>query len=193
MMNLIYNQNREIFGGFMKKILPIVAIMILSLSFFACDLGDAITGPRDTWCERTITVKKVDFTCYLLYSEQGYSHSDLNSDKFSNHSLDKGLTVVLVPIAEKPDWFGNPYVVKTFGLGENSVEGKEDIDSSPKTFTVGNSLWNAIWMCNMTTFNQNGPRTSPPTILRTDVDFNPFDDIAELSWKEVVIAILEGI
>ena len=45
----------------------------------------------------------------------------------------------------------------------------------------------------MTTFNQNGPRTSPPTILRTDVDFNPFDDIAELSWKEVVIAILEGI
>ena len=195
MMNLIYNQNREIFGGFMKKILPIVAIMILSLSFFACDLGDAITGPRDTWCERTITVKDVDFTCYLLYSEQGYSHSDLNSSKFENQKISKGLTVVLAPVSSGVTWFTNPYVVKTFGLGENSVEAKEDIDSSknPKTFTVGNSLWNAIWMCNMTTFNQNGPRTSPPTILRTDVVFNPFADIAELSWKEVVIAILEGI
>ena len=179
----------------MKKIFVLFTILILSFGFFACDLEDTISGPKDTWCERSIEVKGVDFTCYYLYSEEGYSHSDLNSDKFSNQSLDKGLTVVLVPIGEKPDWFGNPYVVKTFGLGHNSVEGINEIDSSsePITFTVGKSLWNAIWICNMTTFTQNGPRTTPPPILRTDGDFNPFDEISQLSWKDIVIAILEGI
>jgi hypothetical protein len=45
----------------------------------------------------------------------------------------------------------------------------------------------------MTTFTQNGPRTTPPPILRTDGNFNPFDEISQLSWKDIVYAILEGI
>ena len=179
----------------MKKIFSCMIFLILLLSVFSCDLEESISGPRDTWCEKTIKVKDCDLTCYLLYSEEGYFHKDLNSDKFLNNKINSGLTVVLSPSSENIEWFKIPYIVKTFEIGENEVEGIEGEDSSAesKTFKVNSTLWNGIWLCNMKTFNENGPRTSPPVILRTDGEFNPFEGIEDLSWKEVVIAILEGI
>ena len=66
----------------MKKISLWFLVLIVSFGIFGCDLGDAVTGPRDTWCRRTINVQGVDIDCYLLYSEEGYENSQLNSERF---------------------------------------------------------------------------------------------------------------
>lgn len=175
----------------MKKTIFILLISITIFGIFSCDLGDAITGPRDTWCERNIEVKGVELICYLLFSENGYTHSGLNQQRFEN-GLEPGLTVILAP-TEAP--LGKPYVAKTFALGANSVSSGNG-DTDPEEFNVGSTLWNAIWLCNMTTFNNNGPQVNPPSLLNSGGNFNPFDDTDwdfDFTWKDIVIAILEGI
>ena len=179
----------------MKKIFVLFTILILSFGFFACDLEDTISGPKDTWCERSIEVSDVELTCYLLFSEDGYSHKDLNSTNFNGNYIEPGLTIVLTP-TYAGDALDNlvygTYAVKHFALGSQSITNNES-DTKPKNFTVGSKLWDMIWLLNSTTFKDNGLRTNPPNILETDGNFNPFSDFEGLSWKDIVIAILEGI
>ncbi|MBR4012367.1 MAG: hypothetical protein IKI98_06050, partial [Spirochaetaceae bacterium] len=90
------------------------------------------------------------------------------------------------------------YTVKHFGLGEAKVEANQNVDgtdTAPKTFTVNNFMWNSLWLLNSATFSANGISTNPPSLLRQDGDLNFIDDldIPELSWKQVLIAILEGL
>ena len=179
----------------MKKIFILLLISIFTFGIISCDLEDAIKGPQNQWCERDIEVSGVELTCYLLFTETGYTHENLNSEKFTGNHIEPGLTVVLTP-TYSDGVLGNlthgAYAVKHFGLGTQSVTNGES-DTKPKKFTVGSKLWDMIWLLNSTTFTDNGLRKNPPTLLKADGDFNPFDDFEGLDWKDIVIAILEGI
>ena len=184
----------------MKKISLWFLVLIVSFGILGCDLGDAVTGPRDTWCKRTITVQGVDIDCYLLYSEEGYDNSQLNSERFPGKRIEPGLTVVLNPRTNGvfSTFTSQCYTVKHFGLGEAKAEANQTVDgtdTAPKTFTVNNFMWNSLWLLNSATFSANGISTNPPRLLTQDGDLNFVDDleITELSWKQVLIAILEGL
>ena len=184
----------------MKKISLWFLVLIVSFGIFGCDLGDAVTGPRDTWCRRTINVQGVDLDCYLLYSEEGYENSQLNSERFPGKRIEPGLTVVLNPCTNGvfSTFTSQCYTVKHFGLGEAKAEANQTVDgtdTAPKTFTVNNFMWNSLWLLNSSTFSANGISTNPPRLLTQDGDLNFIDDldISELSWKQVLIAILEGL
>ena len=179
----------------MKKIFILLLISIFTFGIISCDLEDAIKGPQNQWCERDIEVSGVELTCYLLFTETGYTHEDLNSEKFEDNYIKPGLTVVLTP-TYSDGVLGNlthgAYAVKHFWLGTQSVTNDES-DTEPKKFTVGSSLWNMLWVLNSTTFTDNGVRKNPPDILKDNGKFNLLEDIEGLDWKDIVIAILEGI
>lgn len=184
----------------MKKISLCFLVLIVSFGIFGCDLGDAVTGPRDTWCRRTITVQGTDIDCYLLYTENGYENSQLNGETFPGNKIEPGLTVVLNPRTNGvfSTFTSQYYTVKHFGLGEAKAEANQNVDgtdTAPKTFTVNNFMWNSLWLLNSSTFSANGISTNPPRLLTQDGDLNFIDDldISELSWKQVLIAILEGL
>ena len=179
----------------MKKIFGCFSVFILLLSIFACDLEKTLSGPRDTWCRRTINVQGTDLNCYLLYSETGYSNTQLNSERFPEKKIEPGLTVVLNPLGDGfiGELTSSTYVVKHFPLGENKAKPIEGENKEPITFTVDNILWNGLWVLNSDTFNKNGLDANPPLLLRTDGKLSFLENVAELSWKDVVIAILEGI
>ena len=50
-----------------------------------------------------------------------------------------------------------------------------------------------LWVLNSTTFTDNGVRKNPPDILSNDGKLQLLEDIEGLDWKDIVIAILEGI
>lgn len=190
----------RVLGDVMRKILLLVLVLTLSFCIFGCDLGESVSGPRNTWCRRTINVQGVDIDCYLLYSEDGYENSQLNSERFPGKRIEPGLTVVLNPRTNDvfSTFTSQCYTVKHFGLGEANAEANQNIDgtdTAPKTFTVNNFMWNSLWLLNSATFSANGISTNPPSLLRQDGDLNFIDDleIPELSWKQVLIAILEGL
>ena len=81
----------------MKKIFYSFFLVAIAFLFFGCEFGDAVTGPRDVWCKRELKVQDVEFDCYLLYTEDGYEHSDLNTEAFTDGKIQPGLTVVLKP------------------------------------------------------------------------------------------------
>lgn len=182
----------------MKKISLCFLVLIVSFSIFGCDLGDAVTGPRDTWCRRTINVQGVDIDCYLLYTENGYENSQLNEKTFPENKIEPGLTIVLNPCMDGVIGVltSNCYTVKHFGLGEAKAEANQNVDgtdTAPKTFTVNNFMWNSLWLLNSTTFQANGISQNPPSLLRTNGGLSFIAEIPELSWKQVLIAILEGL
>lgn len=185
----------------MKKIFILLLISIFTFGIISCDLEDSIQGPQNKWCEREIEVSEVELTCYLLFTETGYTHKDLNPEKFTGNHIEPGLTVVLTPTyngGNLDSLVYGKYVVKHFGLGTNSVtNGKSDDtepdDTEPKKFTVGSKLWNMLWVLNSTTFTDNGVRKNPPDILKDNGKFELLEDIEGLDWKDIVIAILEGI
>lgn len=183
----------------MKKISLWFLVLIVSFGIFGCDLGDAVTGPRDTWCRRTINVQGVDIDCYLLYTENGYENSQLNGETFPGNKIEPGLTIVLNPCMDGVIGIltSNCYTVKHFGLGEAKAEANLNVDgtdTAPKTFTVNNFMWNSLWLLNSTTFQANGISKNPPSLLRTNGGLSFIDaEIPELSWKQVLIAILEGL
>lgn len=190
----------RVLGDVMRKIFLLVLIFILSFCIFGCDLGESVSGPRNTWCRRTINVQGVDIDCYLLYSEEGYENSQLNSERFPGKRIEPGLTVVLNPRTNDvfSTFTSQCYTVKHFGLGEAKAEANQTVDgtdTAPKTFTVNNFMWNSLWLLNSATFSANGISTNPPRLLTQDGDLNFIDDleIPELSWKQVLIAILEGL
>lgn len=190
----------RVLGDVMRKILLLVLVFTLSFCIFGCDLGESVSGPRNTWCRRTINVQGVDIDCYLLYSEDGYENSQLNSERFPGKRIEPGLTVVLNPRTNDvfSTFTSQCYTVKHFGLGEANAEANQNVDgtdTAPKTFTVNNFMWNSLWLLNSATFSANGISTNPPSLLRQDGDLNFIDDleIPELSWKQVLIAILEGL
>ena len=190
----------RVLGDVMRKILLLVLVFTLSFCIFGCDLGESVSGPRNTWCRRTINVQGVDIDCYLLYSEEGYENSQLNSERFPEKRIEPGLTVVLNPRTNDvfSTFTSQCYTVKHFGLGEAKAEANQNVDgtdTAPKTFTVNNFMWNSLWLLNSATFSANGISTNPPSLLRQDGDLNFIDDleIPELSWKQVLIAILEGL
>lgn len=190
----------RVLGDVMRKIFLLVLVLTLSFCIFGCDLGESVSGPRNTWCRRTINVQGVDIDCYLLYSEEGYENSQLNSERFPGKRIEPGLTVVLNPRTNDvfSTFTSQCYTVKHFGLGEANAEANQNVDgtdTAPKTFTVNNFMWNSLWLLNSATFSANGISTNPPSLLRQDGDLNFIDDleIPELSWKQVLIAILEGL
>lgn len=190
----------RVLGDVMRKILLLVLVLTLSFCVLGCDLGESVSGPRNTWCRRTINVQGVDIDCYLLYSEEGYENSQLNSERFPGKRIEPGLTVVLNPRTNDvfSTFTSQCYTVKHFGLGEAKAEANQNVDgtdTAPKTFTVNNFMWNSLWLLNSATFSANGISTNPPSLLRQDGDLNFIDDleIPELSWKQVLIAILEGL
>lgn len=194
----------RVLGDVMRKIFLFVLILSLSFWILGCDLGESVSGPRNTWCRRTINVQGVDIDCYLLYSEDGYENSQLNSERFPGKRIEPGLTVVLNPLTDgfisgpASKFTSQCYTVKHFGLGEAKAEANQTVDgtdTAPKTFTVNNFMWNSLWLLNSATFSANGISTNPPSLLRQDGDLNFIDDleIPELSWKQVLIAILEGL
>lgn len=190
----------RVLGDVMRKIFLLVLVFTLSFCIFGCDLGESVSGPRNTWCMRTINVQGVDIYCYLLYSEDGYENSQLNSERFPGKRIEPGLTVVLNPRTNDvfSTFTSQCYTVKHFGLGEANAEANQNVDgtdTAPKTFTVNNFMWNSLWLLNSATFSANGISTNPPRLLTQDGDLNFIDDleIPELSWKQVLIAILEGL
>lgn len=190
----------RVLGDVMRKIFLLVLVLTLSFCIFGCDLGESVSGPRNTWCRRTINVQGVDIDCYLLYSEEGYENSQLNSERFPGKRIEPGLTVVLNPRTNDvfSTFTSQCYTVKHFGLGEANAEANQNVDgtdTAPKTFTVNNFMWNSLWLLNSATFSANGISTNPPRLLTQDGDLNFIDDleIPELSWKQVLIAILEGL
>lgn len=190
----------RVLGDVMRKIFLLVLVFTLSFCIFGCDLGESVSGPRNTWCRRTINVQGVDIDCYLLYSEEGYENSQLNSERFPGKRIEPGLTVVLNPRTNDvfSTFTSQCYTVKHFGLGEAEAEANQNVDgtdTAPKTFTVNNFMWNSLWLLNSATFSANGISTNPPRLLTQDGDLNFIDDleIPELSWKQVLIAILEGL
>ena len=190
----------RVLGDVMRKIFLLVLVLTLSFWILGCDLGESVSGPRNTWCRRTINVQGVDIDCYLLYSEEGYENSQLNSERFPGKRIEPGLTVVLNPCTNGvfSTFTSQCYTVKHFGLGEAEAEANQNVDgtdTAPKTFTVNNFMWNSLWLLNSATFSANGISTNPPSLLRQDGDLNFIDDleIPELSWKQVLIAILEGL
>ena len=190
----------RVLGDVMRKIFLLVLVLTLSFCILGCDLGESVSGPRNTWCRRTINVQGVDIDCYLLYSEEGYENSQLNSERFPGKRIEPGLTVVLNPRTNDvfSTFTSQCYTVKHFGLGEANAEANQNVDgtdTAPKTFTVNNFMWNSLWLLNSATFSANGISTNPPSLLRQDGDLNFIDDleIPELSWKQVLIAILEGL
>lgn len=190
----------RVLGDVMRKIFLLVLVLTLSFCIFGCDLGESVSGPRNTWCRRTINVQGVDIDCYLLYSEDGYENSQLNSERFPGKRIEPGLTVVLNPRTNDvfSTFTSQCYTVKHFGLGEANAEANQNVDgtdTAPKTFTVNNFMWNSLWLLNSATFSANGISTNPPRLLTQDGDLNFIDDleIPELSWKQVLIAILEGL
>lgn len=190
----------RVLGDVMRKIFLLVLVFTLSFCILGCDLGESVSGPRNTWCRRTINVQGVDIDCYLLYSEEGYENSQLNSERFPGKRIEPGLTVVLNPRTNDvfSTFTSQCYTVKHFGLGEANAEANQNVDgtdTAPKTFTVNNFMWNSLWLLNSATFSANGISTNPPSLLRQDGDLNFIDDleIPELSWKQVLIAILEGL
>jgi len=190
----------RVLGDVMRKIFLLVLVFTLSFCIFGCDLGESVSGPRNTWCMRTINVQGVDIDCYLLYSEEGYENSQLNSERFPGKRIEPGLTVVLNPRTNGvfSTFTSQCYTVKHFGLGEAEAEANQNVDgtdTAPKTFTVNNFMWNSLWLLNSATFSANGISTNPPRLLTQDGDLNFIDDleIPELSWKQVLIAILEGL
>ena len=70
----------------MKKIFILLLISIFTFGIISCDLEDSIQGPQNKWCEKDIEVSGVELTCYLLFTETGYTHEDLNSEKFIKES-----------------------------------------------------------------------------------------------------------
>lgn len=190
----------RVLGDVMRKIFLLVLVFTLSFCILGCDLGESVSGPRNTWCRRTINVQGVDIDCYLLYSEEGYENSQLNSERFPGKRIEPGLTVVLNPRTNDvfSTFTSQCYTVKHFGLGEANAEANQNVDgtdTAPKTFTVNNFMWNSLWLLNSATFSANGISTNPPRLLTQDGDLNFIDDleIPELSWKQVLIAILEGL
>ena len=190
----------RVLGDVMRKIFLLVLVFTLSFCILGCDLGESVSGPRNTWCRRTINVQGVDIDCYLLYSEEGYENSQLNSERFPGKRIEPGLTVVLNPRTNDvfSTFTSQCYTVKHFGLGEANAEANQTVDgtdTAPKTFTVNNFMWNSLWLLNSATFSANGISTNPPRLLTQDGDLNFIDDleIPELSWKQVLIAILEGL
>lgn len=182
----------------MKKIFFVCFIIVLGLIFVSCDLGKSVSGPRDTWCKRTITVQGVEIDCYLLYTENGYENSQLNSEAFTGSKIEPGLTVVLNPITDGfiGDLTSSCYTKKYFPLGESKVNANPNVDGTDteaKSITVNNLLWNSIWICNSATFTANELSTNPPPLLRGNGGLNFIDKVEDLSWKQVLIAILEGI
>ena len=179
----------------MKKIFILLLISIFTFGIISCDLEDSIQGPQNKWCEKDIEVSGVELTCYLLFTETGYTHEDLNPDNFVSNYIEPGLTVVLTPTyngGSLGSLVYGTYVVKHFGLGAQSVTNDES-DTEPKKFTVGSSLWNMLWVLNSTTFTDNGVRKNPPDILKDNGKFDLLEDIEGLHWKDIVYAILEGI
>lgn len=179
----------------MKKIFILLLISIFTFGIISCDLEDSIQGPQNKWCEREIEVSTAELTCYLLFTETGYTHEDLNSEKFVGNYIEPGLTVVLTPTyngGSLDSLVYGTYVVKHFGLGAQSVT-KGESDTEPKKFTVGSKLWNMLWVLNSTTFTDNGVSKNPPNILRNDGDLHLLEDFEGLDWKDIVIVILEGI
>ena len=161
----------------MRKIFLLVLVLTLSFWILGCDLGESVSGPRNTWCRRTINVQGVDIDCYLLYSEEGYENSQLNSERFSGKRIEPGLTVVLNPCTNGvfSTFTSQCYTVKHFGLGEAKAEANQNVDgtdTAPKTFTVNNFMWNSLWLLNSATFSANGISTNPPSLLRQDGDLN---------------------
>ena len=190
----------RVLGDVMRKIFLLVLVFTLSFCILGCDLGESVSGPRNTWCRRTINVQGVDIDCYLLYSEEGYENSQLNSERFPGKRIEPGLTVVLNPRTNDvfSTFTSQCYTVKHFGLGEANAEANQNVDgtdTAPKTFTVNNFMWNSLWLLNSATFSANGISTNPPRLLTQDGDLNFIDDleIPELSWKQVLIAILDGL
>ena len=116
---------------------------------------------------------------------------------FSNEIINSSFSILKVTtLASK--FTSQCYTVKHFGLGEAKAEANQTVDgtdTAPKTFTVNNFMWNSLWLLNSATFSANGISTNPPSLLRQDGDLNFIDDldIPELSWKQVLIAILEGL
>lgn len=189
----------------MKKILFSFCLVLCIFLFFGCEFAEVVTGPRDTWCQRELEVQGVEFDCYLLYSEEGYSHSDLNTEAFPDNKIKPGLTVVLKPKMDNDiieAFTSSMYTVKHFPLGNQSVEPNENVPedgNEAKLFNVGNALWNAIWLGNITTFTNNEPSENPPDFMnkKSSLKLEFIDEtkeqIKDLSWKEVVIALLENI
>ncbi len=175
----------------MKKIFVVCCIFFAVFGLFSCDLRDAIVGPLDTWCMRTITIQGCDVDCYLIFTENGYSNAKLNAERFPD-GIAPGLTIVLNPVNDGVigDLTSNCYTVKQFPIG-TSVEGVEE--GTTKEFKVNNNLWNLIWGLNSTTFKANGPSENPPSILRTEGNLEFLENVKDLSWKDVLIAFIQGI
>ena len=175
----------------MKKIFVICFIFLAVFGLFSCDLRDAIVGPLDKWCMRTVTIQDCEVDCYLIFTEKGYSNPKLNAERFPD-GIAPGLTIVLNPVNDGVigELTSDYYTVKRFPMG-TSVEGGGNEQTSE--IIVDNNLWNLIWGLNSTTFNSNGPSENPPNILRTDGDIEFLENVKDLSWKDVLIAFINVI
>lgn len=176
----------------MKKIIVLCCVFLLAFGLVSCDLRDVVVGPKDTWCRRSITIQDCEVDCYLIYTENGYTNVKLNKERFPN-GIDKGLTVVLNPSADGVigDLTSNCYTVKYLPLGKNTIE--DENSETSKEITVNSVLWNSIWALNSTTFKANGLAENPPPLLQNDGNIEFLETVNDLSWKEVLIALIEGI
>lgn len=172
----------------MKKIIVLCSVFLLAFGLVSCDFGDEDFAPRDKWCMKSIEVSDYEFDCYFLYTENGYEHNNLNSESFSGKRINPGLIIVLKPYVDGivGDLTSSTYFYKFFPI-ESSIE------SEKSTVKVNNFLWNALWISNSISFSKNGIAENPPTFLKSNGKIDFLDSFEDLSWKDILIALIEGI
>ncbi|MCR4822083.1 MAG: hypothetical protein K5873_04325 [Treponema sp.] len=199
----------------MKKFLSIVSAALLFAStslFTACSTEDELGAPTNTWVEKTYTYKDSNnnssqLTCYFMYSESGYSNSNLqnvpsDSQNGSATTIKPGLTVVIVPSTDSNSVSGtiantlanNKFICKTFTNGTNSET--DSSDSSTFSFTMSAAKWNLFYYANLASFLANDQLKNPPTPLKSSSYSELTLDTEELkkqfSWKRLLANYLLG-
>ena len=144
------------------KIITAAVVLLCGMLLTGCGAADnikeALSGPKDTWFRKEITYKtgsgadekSTELVVFMLYSEDGYTSTELRSDV----TVGPGLTLVVIPSGEVSDnsviqgLTTGKYLIKTFSnTEETEVEGGTD-DGTSNTATkikMTSTKWNLIY------------------------------------------------
>ena len=182
------------------KIMSIATVLLCGLMIMGCGdtadrLKDALSGPKDTWFRKEITYKtgsgadekSTELVVFMLYSEDGYTSTELKSDV----TVEPGLTVVVI---SKDQSSSNPvisdltegkYLMKIFSnIQETEVEGGTDDETSSeaKSIKMSTTKWNLIY----NSVSNLEKVTGVINPLQKDSAWKKIEKPNSFSWKKIM-------
>ena len=196
----------------MKKsflLFTVLVVLISTTVFTGCtELAEEFSGPKETWCQTTVTYKNTELNLAAIYVDEEYTGKGANTAKGKKYlspsiTLEPGITFVVW--SEDGD---NPlitelteglYFMKTFTKAGTEVnDDKEESEEEQKTpFKLkGTALnWTAIYLA-VSDFRKPDMQDELPyapdiiTYKGEKDSTNLLEDPKNFSWKKLLQKIL---